>query len=353
LGWSVRSHKQAASVEAVRQGGHVIEMQRRRILLALVEVLAEQGLENASVGRVCKRAGVSRRTFYEIFDDRDECLLAAFDAAVERISQPVIAAFEGEGGARSTRGAGRTGGSNGAQGTKKAQGSQGVQDWCERTRAALSVLLELLDAEPDVARLCVVETLKAGPSVTERRARVLAALVDAVEQGRAEARRGEEPPPLAGQGVVGGALSVIHTRLLEASPNGRPLLLSGLTGALMAMIVHPYLGSAAARRELKRPAPKAAHSSNGTVKDPFKDLPIRFTYRTARVLSTIAAEPGASNRLVADTSGVVDEGQMSRLLARLQSAGLIENRGAGREKGEANAWTLTERGEAVQTALAG
>ena len=311
----------------MRQGGHVAEMQRRRLLLAFVEVLAEQGLENASVGRVCKRAGVSRRTFYEIFDDRDECLLAAFDAAVERIGQPVVAAYSGEG------------------------GTQRARDWRERVRAALAVLLEQLDAEPDLARMCVVETLKAGPLVAERRAGVLSALVAVVEQGRGEARRGHEPPPLAGQGVVGGALSVVHARLLDRPPASPRLV--DLTGALMAMIVHPYLGSVAARRELERPLPKTAGRSNGALKDPFKDLSIRFTYRTARVLSTIAANTGASNRLVADTSGIADEGQTSRLLARLQRAELIENRGEGRLKGEANAWTLTERGEAVHTALAG
>jgi AcrR family transcriptional regulator/DNA-binding MarR family transcriptional regulator len=347
----VRSYKQAASAEVARQGGHVAEMQRRRVLLAFVEVLAEQGLENASVGRVCKRAGVSRRTFYELFDDRDECLLAALDAAVERLAQPVVAAYEAE------------------------------RNWCERIRGALTVLLERLDAEPDVARMCVVETLKAGPLVAARRAAVLAAFVAAVEEGRGEARRGSEPPPLAGQGVVGGALSVIHARLLDCPPaarspevlaevpsaTGRPRTrrsshgaprplgasphLVDLTGALMAMVVHPYLGAAAARRELERPAPKAKGTSNRALKDPFKDLSIRFTYRTARVLATIAANTGASNRLVADNSGIGDEGQMSRLLTRLLQAGLIENRSEGRDRGEANSWALTERGEAVQAAL--
>jgi AcrR family transcriptional regulator/DNA-binding MarR family transcriptional regulator len=325
----------AEAHSAGRQGGHVEEMQRRRLLLALVEVLAEHGLENASIGRICKRAGVSRRTFYEIFGDRDECLLAAFDAAVDRLAVPVLAAYRAPGAAREKRGA------------------REAQAWRERIRAALTALLEQFDSEPEIARMCVVETLKAGPRVAERRARVLATLVAAVEQGRDEARRGNEPPPLAGQGVVGGALSVIHARLAQTPADGRSQPLSKLTGALMAMIVHPYLGSAAARQELERPVPKAASGANGALKDPFKDLSIRFTYRTARVLATIAAHSGASNRLIADTAGIADEGQTSRLLARLLRAGLIENRGAGREKGEANAWELTERGEAVQAALAG
>ena len=122
----------------------------------------------------------------------------------------------------------------------------------------------------------------------------------------------------------------------------------------MAMIVHPYLGSAAARRELERPVPKAEGTSNGTLKDPFKDyLSIRFTYRTAQVLATIADNAGASNRFVADSAGISDDGQISRLLTRLLRAGLIENQTGGRFKGEANAWALTEHGAAVHTALAG
>ena len=90
--------------------------------------------------------------------------------------------------------------------------------------------------------------------------------------------------------------------------------------------------------------------------DPFKGLPIRFTYRTARVLDTIASEGGQgscpSNRHIADTSGIADEGQMSRLLRRLESCELIENRGEGHAKGEPNAWALTERGQAIQSAIA-
>jgi len=320
---TTRRNSSASPGVAVRQGGHVEEMQRRRLLLAMSEVLAENGYEEASIGRVCKRAGVSRRTFYEIFHDRDECLSGAFDGAVERIAEPVLAMWRGDG------------------------------RWRERIRGALTALLEQFDADPAAARVCVVETLKAGPSVLEHRARIVAVLVDAVEQGRSGGKSANEPPPLAGQGVVGGALSVLHTRLSQAPPSGPSLPLSELTGALMALIVHPYLGSAAARRELERPAPKAAGTHNGSIKDPFKDLSIRFTYRTARVLATIAANGGASNRFVAVSSGISDDGQMSRLLTRLERAGLIENGGQGRIKGEANAWTLTERGEAVQAALAG
>lgn len=313
------SRKQALVEEHTRQGGHVAEMQRRRLLLAFVEVLAEQGLENVSVGRICKRAGVSRRTFYELFEDRDECLLAAFDQATERLADKVVPAYA------------RTG------------------KWNARVRAGLTVLMEYFDADPGVARMCVIETLRAGPEVVERRRRILAGLADAVDEGRAEVKYDGGPLPLTAEGLVGGVLAVVHARLLETG--NRPL--AELVNPLTAMIVQPYIGPAAARRELERPAPKTASVSTNRTQDPFKDLSIRFTYRTARVLATIAEESGASNRMIADSAGIGDEGQMSRLLRRLRDAGLIENLGEGHARGEPNAWWLTERGEAIHSTLAG
>ena len=331
-------------MEVARQGGHVAEMQRRRLLLAFGEVASTSGLEAATVGRVCEQAAVSRRTFYELFSDREDCLLAAFDQATGRLALRIRPVFEAEG------------------------------PWRERIRSCLSLLLEQLDSEPDIARLCIVEAPRAGHELLERRRQVLEALAAAVDEGRAHARSGAEPPPLTAQGVVGGVLSVIHTRLTDSplsAPHGsspsrfpssssarngsdRPRAELGalvdLTNPLMAMIVHPYLGPAAAQKELERPAPAAPRNSPRGGADPFKGLPIRFTYRTARVLATIASEPGASNRYIADSSGVLDGGQMSRLLRRLESCGLIKNR--GHTKGEPNAWTLTERGQAIHTAIA-
>ena len=128
----------------------------------------------------------------------------------------------------------------------------------------------------------------------------------------------------------------------------------------MSMIVNPYLGPAAARRELELAVPHHSHadraSSENGVGDPFKDLPIRITFRTARVLATIGELGGRgsdpSNRQVADAAGVPDQGQMSKLLRRLEGHGLIENVGTGGyAKGEPNAWRLTQRGQAVSNTL--
>jgi AcrR family transcriptional regulator len=306
-----------------RQGAHVMEMQRRRLLLAFAEVIADVGVDGASVGRVCGRAGVSRRTFYEIFEHREACFLAALDAALERISEHVAPAYARE------------------------------RKWSARVRAALTVALECFDSEPGLARMCVVETLRAGPDVSERRRHMIDVLSSVVDEGRGESKRGRALPPLTAQGVVGGALSVIHARLMEED-HAR---LVELVGPIMGMTVHPYLGAIAARKELDRRSPDTEARSVRGPNDPFKNLSIRLTYRTALVLSTIAAEGGRgshpSNRHIAEAAGITDDGQMSRLLRRLQDAGLIENHGEGQPKGEPNAWTLTKRGEAVQEAIDG
>jgi hypothetical protein len=189
----------------------------------------------------------------------------------------------------------------------------------------------------------------------ERRRAVTDVLTAAVDEGRVEAK-GATAPPLTSEGVVGGALSIVHARLLAS--DAPPLV--ELLNPLMSMIVLPYLGPAAARKELERhtPRPSAVRAgSNGHLtpppSDPFRGLPIRLTFRTVRVLATIGAEPEASNREIGQDAGVSDQGQMSKLLRRLEKAGLIENLGAGQIRGERNAWRLTPHGQGVLHAVGG
>lgn len=341
----------AVSDATGRQGAHVSEMQRHRLLSAIVEVLGVHGLEGATVARICKRAGVSRRTFYDLFDEREACFLAAFELALGQLAERVGPAYLSE------------------------------RNWCQGVRAALVALLECFDEDPGVARLCLVETLKGQPEVLERRQAVLRALASAVDEGRGESKSAD-PPPLTAESTVGGALAIVHARLLarsheragsrkgaypgeaypgEAARSHKGMLdrypLIELVNPLMSMIVLPYLGPAASRKELEQPLPVSRVArSNGHARprasDPFKDLPIRITFRTARVLAAIGEQPDASNKEIGEAAGVGDQGQMSKLLHRLQNAGLIENRGEGQAKGEPNAWQLTTRGEDVLHAVA-
>jgi AcrR family transcriptional regulator len=207
-----------------RGGGvYVTELQRARLLDAAFAVVSEDGYRRMTARRVSGRAGVSNKTFYDLFTDREDCFLAAFDHAVEELAAVVLPAYEGE------------------------------RDWATAIRAGLGALLGFLDGEPALRRLVFVEALGAGPRVLARRIEVLGVLQEAVDQGRAGVKAGRELPPLTAEGVVGAAFGVIHTRL----SNNHLGSLAALLNELMATVVLPYRGSAAAARELSRPISKA------------------------------------------------------------------------------------------------
>lgn len=300
----------------------VAEIQRSRMLSATVDVVEEVGYARLTVAQVIARAKVSRKTFYDLFEDREDCFLAVFDQAVERGGAVAKAAYAQE------------------------------DDWRDAVRAGLVALLGFLDEEPALARLVVVEALGAGPRVLERRSYVLERLKRIVEQGRPRDRRRRgrprrgQPADVVAEGVVGAAFTVVHSRLLER--DHVPLM--SLLGPLMSIIVLPYLGEKAAREELARPGPKARRRKLASRADPLGDLDMRLTYRTMRVLSFIGDHPGASNREVAEGAGIADQGQMSKLLTRLERLDLLDNTGAGQRHGAANEWHLTDRGHSVERA---
>lgn len=312
-----------------REGGvRVSEVQRARIFAAMVWLVAKGGMGAATVSRIVKQAGVSRRTFYELFSGSEDCFLAVFDDIAERARKVVI-----EGGMVA-----------------------GSSSWREQVRAGLAALLSFFDEEPLSGSFLVVDALGGGPVVLERRTRILGALTAILSAGGAEVKSVTPPPPLAAEGTVGAVLSVIHARMLEE--DHRPLL--ELLNPLMGMIVLPYLGRAVATRELTRPAPPkpsrarttaAARTPRSRSGDPLAGLNMRLTYRTLVVLSAIATHPRASNRKIAEASGVHDQGQISKLLSRLEKLGLIQNSGNGQAHGEPNAWTLTARGCEIEGAL--
>ncbi|HEY5193363.1 MAG TPA: TetR/AcrR family transcriptional regulator [Solirubrobacteraceae bacterium] len=295
----------------------VIEIQRARILAAMLEVSAERGAANVTVAHIVERAGVSRRTFYELYRDREECFLGAFDDAFARASRYVLDVYDPS------------------------------AKWAERIRLALTGLLSLLDLERDAGQLLIVGSLGAGRIALEHRQSGIAQMIALVDQGREELKAGAELPPLTAEGIVGGVLSVLHARLIDA--DGESLL--SLTGALMSMIVLPYLGPAAARHQLVRPAPTPLDRGKAAPADPLRDVGMRLTYRTVRVLMAVAANPGASNRDVGLAADIQDQGQISKLLTRLSKLALVENSGAGLTRGAPNAWVLTGKGAEIEQAI--
>jgi AcrR family transcriptional regulator/DNA-binding MarR family transcriptional regulator len=312
----VRSGGDGAARELGRE--RVTEIQRARLLGAMIDVCAEHGVAEATVAHVVERAGVSRRTFYEIYQDREECFLEAFDESVARASRYVL---------------------NGYDETAR---------WVDRMRGALTSLLAFLDAEQATGRLLVVESLAGGDSALSRRRAAVERVIAFVDEANADLAAGKQTPSLTAEGVVGGVLSILHSRLLGDTPGS----FLELTGPLASMIVLPYLGAAAARKELSRPVPKVPAKAHRGDRDPLSQLDMRLTYRTVRVLLAVAGKPGDSNRGVAARAGIGDQGQISKLLARLEKLGLVVNESAVPGTGAANAWVLTKQGEEVHVSLA-
>jgi AcrR family transcriptional regulator/DNA-binding MarR family transcriptional regulator len=323
---SVAHSRSAAAVVGERvQGGQqharLAEIQRVRLLAAAVRAVDELGYADTTVAHITSRARVSRRTFYELFADREACLAAVLEDILGLIAAE-LAAVDRDGVA-----------------------------WRERVRTGLWAILSFLDREPALARVCVVQALRGGPRVLARREEVLTGLAVVVDEGRLESERAARCTPMTAEGLVGAAFSIVYARLLK----GERQPLTGLLGELMGMIVLPYQGPAVARREQQRPAPAVPAGAAGkesaleeSVADPLGGVSMRLTYRTARILEGIAEHPGASNRGAGERAGIFDPGQVSKLLARLERLGLVTNRtGAGRVVGEPNAWTLTAKGVVV------
>ena len=305
----------------------VSEMQRARLLAAAVATFSELGYAGASVAHIAGRARVSRRTFYDLFESREDCLLAVLQDAVDRITVDI------------------------------AQANLAGLGWRERVRGGLCTILSFFDREPVLARVCVVQALQGGPRVLAWREEILGELAEVLDQGRVEHPRSRECTVLTAEGLVGAAFAIVYARL---SAPGRREALPGLGGELMSLIVLPYLGPAAARQEQQRSLPVPSLGEDSPPQDalravlehdPLRDVPMRLTYRTARVLQAVAEHPGDSNRHIGEQADIYDQGQISKLLGRLERIGLLVNTGVGHTKGEPNAWRLTALGERVTRQL--
>jgi AcrR family transcriptional regulator len=303
-------------------------MQRARLLNAAVVCIDELGYAGATVAHIAARARVSRKTFYDLFAGREDCLLAILHDTVDRIVVD-LAGSDPEG-----------------------------LSWRERVRAGLWEILSVFDSEPALARVCVVQSARGSQRVLEYREEIFGRLAGVIDEGRHESARAVRTPPLTAEGLVGAVVAIVYKRLLKGT-GGEPL--TGLLGELMSMIVLPYLGPGMARKERDRPTLAVPLRADTTVQrtvasavadDPLKNVPMRITYRTARVLQAAAAHPGASNRLIGEQADTYDQGQVSKLLGRLQRLGLLVNQGGGQAKGEPNAWSLTPLGQSVTQQLA-
>jgi AcrR family transcriptional regulator len=189
----------------------VVHNQRERLIAGLGEAVAENGYAGTTIAHITRHAAVSRRTFYEHFASKDECFIAAYDTVMRELRERVGQAFDDE------------------------------SDWAHAVQAGIGAMLGFLAAEPDLARLCMVEALVAGPVMVERYDSAIQSFVPYFQSGR----KGRSPEvlsrlsPSTEEALVGGMMSLISRRIIA----GKTAELERLLPDLVEFTLTPYLGS--------------------------------------------------------------------------------------------------------------
>src|SRR5437868_792889 len=226
----------------------VLASQRGRMIEAMAETVADKGYAATTVADVVARAGVSRRTFYEHFSDREDCFLAAYDAGVDLLLGHLQA---------------------------EAKADAGL-DWPERTRRGVRAYLEVLATEPAFARTFLIEVLAAGPRALARRAEVHARFVELLRTQAAQARADHpelpDVPDEVFRAIVGGVNELVSTWVRE----GRGDRLPELEPVLAYLELAPQTGPRVATDEQDR----ATRASTPT--RPMRSSPSRSTTSSNR-----------------------------------------------------------------------
>jgi AcrR family transcriptional regulator len=169
-------------------------------------------------------AGVSRRTFYDHFANKEEAFLAAYELVLEQLLSGVTSAF--------------------------ASG----ESWTSRVRRGLAAFLNLLASEPVLAQVCVVEALAAGPRALARRTEAMAAFQALLVPPKGDALATSTAPPVAVEAIVGGIYEVIYSRVTSNRTEELPSLLPSLLHSALL----PFVGAEVADAEYERTTRTAA-----------------------------------------------------------------------------------------------
>jgi AcrR family transcriptional regulator len=300
----------------------VRDMQRRRLLDSLALVLAERSLRGTTVALVCAHAEISTAAFRKLFPSIDDCLLALLKQVSTRSAMLIAEAFERE------------------------------TSWEDGVLASLAALLVFLDSEPALAKVCLVEALAGPPPVLRQRADSLQQLKPLLDRGREGLMADQQPSGMVAEATIASVVGILHTKLVEEQ--APPFI--GLLGELVGVVVAPYLGVPAARKQIERSQVRAqvlageaiAPSREPTVAIP-KVVRHASAHRRRLCLAYVAENPGVSNQAIAVGIDLPHHGQLSTALSRLKEAGLLTLCRGG--AGLANAWWLSQQGQEVARAL--
>jgi AcrR family transcriptional regulator len=181
--------------------------QHERLLAAVARAAAELGYAEMSVEAIIARAGVSRRTFYENFKNKEDAFLAAYDAVVRQQASRIRRAYLGETTVR------------------------------ERLRAGIKAYMQFIASEPEMARMCIVEVLAAGPRATAKRNDAMRMFAEIIEENIHELIPGCRRAALAAETIVGGIHEVVLSRILANRIDELPVLADDLLATILMLDV--------------------------------------------------------------------------------------------------------------------
>jgi AcrR family transcriptional regulator len=163
--------------------------QRERLVEAMVQAASERGVVATTISDIVARAGISRRTFYEHFDNKEHCLLATYDTVVETEVQRLLAIPDPDAG------------------------------WLDQLEAIIRALFDAIADRPDAARLICVEMGASGAVGVQRWADGATRFERFISAGFERVPGpGTIPDPVA-RAVVGALRKIIYTRVREQRSN--------------------------------------------------------------------------------------------------------------------------------------
>lgn len=188
--------------------------QRERLFAATVELVAKRGYRDTSVERIVEAAGVDMAAFHELYEDKEDCFLAAFDRIVTESTETVAAAVVETDG------------------------------WAEEMATALACLLDLVVADPQRARVALVEVQAAGPGAYSRFKAAVDRAAPKLREGREFSNEAAAFSGALEEAILGGIVWIVHQRLVKGEL-GDP---GSLLRETIQLALSPYLGGEEAER---------------------------------------------------------------------------------------------------------
>jgi AcrR family transcriptional regulator len=201
--------------------------QRRRILRAAADLVAEQGYRRTSTEQIVRRGHVGYVTFYNHFASKEACFMTLFNGTIDLAAKAIAEAF--------------------AAGPPRGP-------WADRVAASLRVLCELIVSDPPLARACVVEAPAAGDAVLSRYREEIARAGKALQLGAQHATVEPLTFDRFGELIAGGLFYLAHRHLAHGEAARLPALLP----AAVEYTLTPYLGEDQALRISRQVEPLSA-----------------------------------------------------------------------------------------------